>query len=219
MLLIAGFTMIVGVLGAIAQKDIKRILSFHIVSQIGYMIMGLGFFTAAGIAAAIVFIVHQIVVKGALFLVAGMVEETEGSGAIDQVDGVARRTPLLGALFLLAALSLAGLPPFSGFVGKLALVQAGFDAGRWVVVGVSLAASLLTLFSMTKIWSGVFWGVSAEGDKPRLHPGMVGAGAALVGVSLLVAVGGEQLVTFASRAAEDLLDVASYRELVLGVSP
>ncbi|MDH5423253.1 MAG: proton-conducting transporter membrane subunit [Acidimicrobiia bacterium] len=218
MLLIAGLTMVVGVLGAVAQKDIKRILSFHIVSQIGYMIMGLGFFTVAGIAATIVFLVHQIIVKSSLFLIGGLVEQSEGTGAIDAVSGVARRSPLIAALFLPAALSLAGIPPFSGFVGKLALVQAGFSAERWIVVGVSLFASLLTLFSMSKIWSGVFWGRPDRSDAPQLRRGMVAATGALVVVSIAVAVAGGPLFGYAERAATDLLDQDFYRNLVLGVS-
>ncbi len=166
-LVIAGLTMVIGVLGAIAQGDIKRILSFHIISQIGYMIMGLGFFTVAGIAAAIVFIVHQIVVKTVMFLVGGLVETVSGTGRLKDVTGVLHRFRIIALLFLPAALSLAGLPPFSGFVGKLALVQAGFDAGRWVIVGVSLFASVLTLLSMTKIWSGAFWGTPTFSPRRR----------------------------------------------------
>ena len=219
MLVIAGLTMLVGVLGAIAQKDMKRILSFHIVSQIGYMIMGLGFFTLAGLTAAIVFIVHQIVVKGTLFLVTGLVEESEGSGAIDEISGVARRSPVIGVLFLISALSLAGLPPLSGFIGKLGLMQAGFDAGRWIVVSVSLVASLLTLFSMTKIWSGVFWGEPSSEDRDRFRRGMIGATVALVAFSGLIAIAGEPLFTYAERAASELLDVSGYRDLVLGAAP
>jgi multicomponent Na+:H+ antiporter subunit D len=209
--------MIVGVLGAIAQKDIKRILSFHIVSQIGYMIMGLAFFTVAGIAAAIVFVVHQIVVKASLFLVGGLVEESYGTGAIDRVDGVAHRSPIIAWLFLPAALSLAGFPPFSGFVGKLALVEAGFDVDTWVIVAVSLAASVLTLFSMTKIWGGVFWGEPSDTTTARIAPGMIGATAALVVISLAIAFAAEPLVEYAERAATDLLVDGTYRELVLGV--
>jgi multicomponent Na+:H+ antiporter subunit D len=205
MLIIAGFTMVVGVLGAIAQTDIKRILSFHIVSQIGYMIMGLGFGTVAGVAAAIVFVVHQIIVKASLFLVGGLVEESEGTGAIDAVSGVARRSPIIAALFLPAALSLAGFPPFSGFVGKLALVEAGFATNAWIIVGVSLVASVLTLFSMTKIWAGVFWGVPNT-TKRRITPrGMALATATLVAVSLVIAVAAEPIVSYAERAADDLL--------------
>ena len=219
MLVIAGLTMVVGVLGAIAQTDIKRILSFHIVSQIGYMIMGLGFFTVAGLAAVIVFVVHQIVVKASLFLVGGLVEETEGTGSIDDVSGVARRSPIIATLFLISALSLAGFPPLSGFVGKLALVQAGFAAERWVVVSVSLFAGLLTLFSMSKIWAGVFWGTPNEGRPRRPAGGMVAATAVLVLAGITIAVAGEPLYDYAERAAADLLDPTSYRDLVLGSGP
>ncbi|NNF64544.1 MAG: Na+/H+ antiporter subunit D [Acidimicrobiia bacterium] len=218
MLVIAGLTMVVGVLGAIAQKDMKRILSFHIVSQIGYMIMGLAFFTVSGIAATIVFIVHQIVVKAALFLVTGMVEYTEGTGAIDDISGVARRSPMIAVLFLPAALSLAGFPPFSGFIGKLALIESGFDSGRWVVVGVSLVASVLTLFSMTKIWSGVFWGRTGNAQRPAVPIGMAAGAAGLVVVSIGVALGGEALLGYAQRAAVDLLTEGAYRDVVLGRS-
>ena len=204
-LVIAGLTMIVGVLGAISQGDIKRILSFHIVSQIGYMIMGLGFFTVAGIAAAIVFIVHQVIVKTVMFLVGGLVESASGTGRLKDVTGVIHRFPVIALLFLPAALSLAGLPPFSGFVGKLALIQAGFDAGRWVVVGASLFASLLTLFSMTKIWSAAFWGAPTANLQRRPSSVMVTATAALVGLSLLIGLAGQPLIEIATRAATDLL--------------
>ncbi len=217
MLVIAGFTMIVGVLGAIAQKDIKRILSFHIVSQIGYMIMGLGFFTVAGVTAAIVFMIHQIIVKASLFLVGGLVESSEGTGAIDAVNGVARRSPWIAALFLPAALSLAGFPPFSGFVGKLALVEAGFGAGSWAIVGVSLVASVLTAFSMTKIWGGVFWGKPTDERPVAVPRGMMVATASLVAVGLVLALGAQPLVEYAGRAASDLMAEGNYRGLVMGM--
>jgi len=216
MLVLAGLTMVVGVLGAIAQSDIRRILSFHIVSQIGYMVMGLGFFTVAGLAAAIVFLVHQIVVKTVLFLVGGLVEETAGTGNLAKVGGVLHRHPLVALLYLPAALSLAGLPPFSGFVGKLALVQAGFAASQAPVVAVSLAASILTLFSMAKIWAGAFWGQPTGEDCRR--PGAVGLGAtgALVAASLAIAVAAQPLLELATRAGADLLAVDVYRAVVLG---
>ena len=104
LLVLAGLTMVVGVLGAIAQNDMKRILSFHIVSQIGYMILGLGLFTVAGVAGAVFFIIHQIPVKTSLFLVSGLVEESAGSTALSRVGGLLRRTPVAAALFRLAAL-------------------------------------------------------------------------------------------------------------------
>ena len=170
-LVLAGLTMVVGVLGAIAQNDMKRILSFHIVSQIGYMLLGLGLFTVAGLAGAVLFLVHQIPVKTSLFLTSGLVEEGAGSTALNRVGGLLRRAPLTAALFGLAALSLAGIPPFSGFVGKLSLIEAGFGAEEYAIAGVALLVSLFTLFSMAKIWNGVFWG-TAEDPTLRMGDGV-----------------------------------------------
>ncbi|HWC12144.1 MAG TPA: Na+/H+ antiporter subunit D [Acidimicrobiales bacterium] len=225
LLAIAGATMVVGVLGAIAQNDVKRILSFHIVSQIGYMVMGLGLFSVAGMAGAIFYIVHHIVVKTTLFLVGGLVENATGTGALHRLGGLLHRAPLMAVLFILPALSLAGLPPFSGFVAKLALVQAGLEIDRYLIVGVSLAVSLLTLFSMTKIWAGVFWGTPQE-DPPKLAarghgrlsapPLMVVPTAALVVLGLVVALAGAPLYDLSSQAAVTLTDPAPYIQVVMG---
>jgi multicomponent Na+:H+ antiporter subunit D len=221
---IAGATMVVGVLGAIAQDDIKRILSFHIISQIGYMVFGLGISTVAGIAAAILYILHHIPVKTSLFLVGGLIEKTTGTGALHRLGGLSRRMPLAGLLFMIPALSLAGVPPLSGFFGKLALVEAGMSTGLYVVVGISLAVSLLTLFSMMKVWAGVFWG---EPDEPppleqargsgKLHlpPLMTAASAALVGLTLAIAVGVEPIYRLCIRAAEGLTDTSAYIQAVM----
>ena len=221
LLALAGATMLVGVLGAISQNDIKRILSFHIVSQIGYMILGLALFSVAGLAGAIFYIVHHIIVKTTLFLVAGLIENAAGTAALHRLSGLVRRAPIVAVLFILPALSLAGLPPFSGFVAKLALVEAGLDSGAYLVVGVSLLVSLLTLFSMTKIWAGAFWGAPDDvghggGDTaplafPRL---MVGSTGALVALSLVVAVAAGPLYDLSRTAADDLTTSAVYVEAV-----
>jgi multicomponent Na+:H+ antiporter subunit D len=214
LLIVAGLTMVVGVLGAIVQNDIKRILSFHIVSQIGYMVMGLALFTVAGVAGAILFVVHQIVVKAALFLVEGLIEQRAGHGELDRLSALARLEPLIALLFGLAALSLAGLPPFSGFVAKLALTDAGLSARSYSIVGVSLAVSLLTLYSMVKIWSNAFWGPVGAGEelppRPQRRALMTGATAGLVVVSLAVTVFAGPLTEYTRRAAHDLLNTGDY---------
>ncbi|OWY62637.1 Na+/H+ antiporter subunit D [cyanobacterium TDX16] len=224
LLVVAGLTMVVGVFGAVTQDDVKRILSFHIVSQIGYLVMGLGLFTLAGLAGAVLFVVHNIVVKTSLLLVAGLVEQRAGTGSLARLSGLARVEPLLAVLFLLPALSLAGIPPFSGFVAKLALVDAGLDAEQYVVVAVSLGVSLLTLFSMVKIWSNAFWGRTDEpGAELAPVPAgtgrralMVGSTAALVAFSLALAVFAGPLYRLSERAAADVLDPRAYVEAVLG---
>jgi multicomponent Na+:H+ antiporter subunit D len=223
-LTIAGFTMIVGVLGAIAQNDMKRILSFHIVSQIGYMILGLGLFTVSGIAGTVFFVIHQIPVKTSLFMVSGLVDNDAGSTSLDRIGGIMRRAPLAAAMFGLAALSLAGIPPLSGFVGKLSLVEAGFGSKAYVIVAVSLVGSLLTLFSMAKIWNGVFWG-SVEGPsivggdaapKVRAPLLMTGATVVLVGVTVAIALFAGPIYDLAHRAGEQLMQPTAYIQAVLG---
>lgn len=222
LLALAGLTMIVGVLGAIAQDDMKRILSFHIVSQIGYMILGVGLATVAGVAGTVLFLVHQIPVKASLFLVGGLVEHHAGSTKLSKVGGLASRTPFVAVLFGLAALSLAGVPPLSGFVGKLALVDAGLSATEYVIVGVALLGSLLTLFSMVKIWNGVFWGVAEdptllmrEGSLRPAAPLMRWAAGGLVAVTLSIAVFAGPLYRLSTRAAESLVGRDAYISAVL----
>jgi multicomponent Na+:H+ antiporter subunit D len=215
----AGATMLVGVAGALAQDDMKRILSFHIVSQIGYMLLGLGLFSVAGVAGAILFLVHQIPVKTVLFLVGGLVESTHGTSSLDRIGGLAMRWPLLAALFAVPALSLAGLPPFSGFVAKLALVDAAIASSSTVIVVVALAGSLLTLLSMTKIWLGVFWGAPAGSPAVPSVRGSLGTmefatGLAVAG-TLAVAVFSGPLWDMSERAAVELLDRQPYIEAVV----
>lgn len=217
LLWIAGITMIVGVLGAIAQNDIKRILSFHIVSQIGYMIFGLGLFTVAGLAGAILYMVHHIVVKTTLFLIGGLVEHRAGTSRLDRIGGLLRTTPLLAIVFLFTAMSLAGIPPLSGFVAKFALVEAGVRADAWAAVGVSLAVSVLTLFSMTKIWAGAFGGEiePAAQDLAPLPRRMLAPTIALAVVSLAIAASAGWLYDFTERTATEVLDADGYRSEVL----
>jgi multicomponent Na+:H+ antiporter subunit D len=227
LLVAAAATMAVGVLGAIAQDEVKRILSFQVVSQIGYAVMGLGLFTLAGLAGAIVYLVHTIVVKTTLFLTAGLVEQSEGTGRLARIGGLVHRTPVVAGLFLVSALSLVGVPPFSGFVAKLALVSAGLEAGEYAVVGVSLAVSLLALYAMMRIWTGAFWGEPerpATADETRRAdvgplggpPLMVLPTVALAALSIAVAVAAGPLYDLSLRAAADLVDPGAYVRAVLG---
>jgi multicomponent Na+:H+ antiporter subunit D len=226
-IIVAVLTMIIGGLGAIAQDDMKRILAFHIVSQIGYMIFGLGLFTVAGVAGAIIYVINNMVVKTVLFLVAGVVERRAGSSRLSEIGGLVRGAPFVALLFAVSALSLAGLPPFSGFVAKLAVIDAGIEAASWVGVAGCLVAGVLTLFSMLKIWSGVFWGVPDE--TPRSAPIidsrlggpvlMVGATAVLAAVSIAIALTAGPLLDMAVRAGEDLMERDGYIEAILGEAP
>ncbi len=224
LLVLAGFTMVVGVLGAIAQDDLRRMLSFHIVSHIGYMIFGLALFTLAGIAGAVFYVVHHIVVKTALFLVGGLVERRAGSDRLSRIGGLVRSAPMIAVLFALPALSIVGIPPFSGFVGKFALVSSGIETDEWAIVAVSLLVSVLTMYVMVRIWSGVFWGepedpaivtwiASGDSSVPRL---MTAATSAVVAMSVALMVFAGPLYDYAERTAGDLLAPQRYVEIVIG---
>ncbi len=217
-LVLAGLTMVTGVLGAIAQNEFRRILSFHIVSQIGYMIMGLGLFTPLALAASVFYIIHHIIVKTNLFLVSGIAQRFGGSFELKKLGGLYERRPVLGALFLIPALSLAGVPPLSGFFAKFLLVKAGLDVESYTIVGISLAVSLLTLYSMTKIWAEAFWKPAPQ-SAPRVPQS---AGAALwvpaitlSALTLVIGAAAGPLFELSRTAAEQLLNPQYYIQAVL----
>lgn len=157
LLVLAGFTMLTGVLGAFSQFNFRRILSFHIISQVGYMIAGLAIYKPFAFVATIFYIVHHIIVKANLFLISGVVKRLEGSFNIRRLGNLYQKTPFVGVLFLIAAFSLAGIPPLSGFWAKLLIIQAAITYKHYVIMAVQLFVGFLTLFSMLKIWNYVFW--------------------------------------------------------------
>ncbi len=160
LLVVAAATMIVGVLGAFAQAELKRILSFTLVSHVGYMIFGIAIATPLALAATIYYMVHHIVVQTTLFLVVGLIERRAGSTSILRVRGLMRAAPVIAVLYLLAALNLGGLPPFSGFIGKFALFEAAAQVGSPLMIALMVAGivtSLLTLYALMRAWNLSFW--------------------------------------------------------------
>jgi multicomponent Na+:H+ antiporter subunit D len=159
-------TMVIGILGAVAQTDVRRILSFTLVSHIGYMVFGIALGSAEGLAGAIFYVVHHIAIQTTLFLVAGLIERQGGSTAMNRLGGLAAASPLLAVLFFVPAMNLAGVPPLSGFLGKVGLLQAGVDAGGplpLTLVAGGAVTSLLTLVAISRVWSRAFW-------RPAAHP-------------------------------------------------
>ncbi|MFA9432434.1 proton-conducting transporter membrane subunit [Egicoccus sp. AB-alg2] len=243
-LTVAGITMVVGVLGAVGRGDMRGILAYHMVSQMGYLILPLGLWTLAGVTAGIVYLVQYVLVKGALFVAVGTVETLTGTGRLKALGGMVRTRPWLAVAFLLPALALAGIPPTSGFVGKYLLIRAAFVDAAWVAGGVAVLVSLFTLLSMVKIWNGAFWGVLTE--RVRQEPGGVAVGlrpvpaggagdddpvvpraasnrrvtgmvapALLVSVAVFVlGIGAQPLLELVEPAARGLLEPTAYLEAV-----
>ncbi|HKL68666.1 Na+/H+ antiporter subunit D [Salibaculum sp.] len=226
LLWVAGFTMVTGVLGAAAQNEIRKILSFHIVSQIGYMILGLALYTPLGIVGAVFYLVHHIIVKANLFLIGGVVHRATGSTDLARIGGLYKAAPLLGVLFLIPAFSLAGFPPLSGFWAKYVIVAAALEDQGWVIAGVALAVGLLTIYSMTKIWAEAFWKKHPAGYEPELNRvsaaprrWMLAPIAGLATLTMIIGLFPEPFVVFAETSAQQLLEPAGYITAVLGDAP
>lgn len=216
-LILGGLTMATGVLGVVAQSDLRRLLSFHIISQIGYVLMGLGLATTFSLAAAIYFVAHIMFAKVGLFFVAGVAYRLLGTYDLNRLGGLYQQRPLLAVLFLVPALSLGGIPPLSGFIGKLALVQAGLELGAYGIVSVALAVSLLTLYSMAKIWTYAFWR-PLEAEVPASAgrmPLLILPAGLLAALSAAMGVWSEPLFELAWSAGQELSEPGVYVRAVL----
>src|SRR5690625_351357 len=217
LLIMEAGTMLFGVFGAAVQWDTSRILSFHIVSQIGYMLFGLALGSAAAVAGSVFYLVHHMLVKTNLFLVAGAMQAGTGTFDLRRSGGLQRNRPLLAALFLIPALSLAGIPPLSGFWAKFLVIDASFGSpDSWLGVA-GLFVGLLTLYSMSKIWTEGFQKPAPAGSRPaRRIPGAMLAASALLGLATVwIGLQPELLVRFGTDSAAELATPAGYVETVL----
>jgi multicomponent Na+:H+ antiporter subunit D len=152
----------------VSQSGLKRILSFTLVSHIGYMIFGIALASPEGTAGAIFYVTHHITIQTALFLITGLVERLAGTTSLDRLGGLAVASPVLATLFFVSAMNLSGIPPLSGFLAKVGLLHAGIELGTplaWLLVVGGIVTSLLTLYALAKVWSQAFWRTLA--DSPR----------------------------------------------------
>ncbi|AKK11897.1 Na+/H+ antiporter subunit D [Corynebacterium uterequi] len=238
-------TMVVGILGAMAQNDIKRLLSFTLVSHIGYMIFGIGVGNALGLSGAIFYAVHHILVQTALFLVVGLIERQAGTSSLRRLGSLMYTAPILAVLYFIPAINLGGIPPLSGFLGKIMLLQAAANEGSWlswVLIGGAVATSLLTLYVMVLVWSKGFWRdrkdapegqlasarpaplsdvtdeveFSEREDVGKIPFGMFASTATLIAVSTAITFVAGPLSGMTTRAAQSAQDVTIYRDAVLG---
>ncbi|WP_066902651.1 Na+/H+ antiporter subunit D [Mycolicibacterium houstonense] len=245
-LLVAGLlTMVIGILGAIAQSDIKRLLSFTLVSHIGYMVFGVALGNQLGMSGAIYYVAHHIVVQTTLFLVVGLIERQAGASTLNRLGGLAAASPLLAFVFVVPALNLGGIPPFSGFIGKVALLEAGAENGSalaWTLVAGGVVTSLLTLYVVARVWTKAFWRSRADAPEGhlaaaapsvllddtqdvefadrdnvgRMPSGMLVPTGALIAVGLALTIAAGPIFGYGERSAAEVLDRGQYISAVLG---
>ncbi len=217
---LAGLTMVVGVWGAVVQYDVRRILAFHSISQIGYILMGLSLWSPLALAGGIFHMIHHSLVKSSLFLIGGGIGRIAGSEDLRKIGGLAKFSGL-ALLFLVSALALAGVPPLSGFFSKFVLVVSAFQGGHPALIGAALLTSLLTLYSMMKIWRMGFWGARKEekneerAEGTGLMKGIFWACGFSVVLVVLLSVLAGPVMKICIRAGEQILDQKAYVSAVL----
>ena len=222
---IGGLSMVVGVITATAQFEFRKVLSFHIISQVGYVIMGLGFHTVAGLTGAIFFLAHNMISKTNAFLVAGWVHKQKGTLNLKTLGDFYKDHPMWAFLFFVSAFSLAGLPPLSGFIGKYLLIKAGIEGAFLKISLIALFVGLFTLFSMVKIWIEVFWKQNPEEASPKSIapdtekplPSTIWMSGASIGLALLIIAAGifaSPLVDYCTQAAHALMTPQDYIDFI-----
>lgn len=222
LLIIAGFTMVIGGMAASTHYETRRILSYHIISQIGYMVMGLGIFTPLAIAGAIFFTVHNMIAKTNTFLVAGLVSKMKGTFYLKDIGGLFKESPYLAVLFIIPAFALAGIPPLSGFFAKFILIKAGIDDGHYVITAVAVLTAMLTLYSMIKIWNEAFLKKQPEhasrAKKDLKLTFTETFPSALLGIaSIALGIFAAKFFEISVEAADQLIDPKNYIDTVLNV--
>ncbi|TFC53947.1 MULTISPECIES: Na+/H+ antiporter subunit D [unclassified Cryobacterium] len=238
LMIVALLTMVIGILGALAQADIKRLLSFTLVSHIGYMIFGIAIGTEAAIGATIYYVVHHIMIQTTLFLCAGLIERIGGTTSLARLGGMLKAAPFVAILFFIGAMNLGGIPPFSGFLGKVALFDAGVQVGgglNYLLLAGGAATSLLTLYALARAWNMAFWRprrdvenydsamLSALQDDPHdegtvltktTSPLMTAATATMLALTVCLTVFAGPAFDLAARAAANIEEPSTYIDAV-----
>lgn len=218
LMFMAAATMILGGLGAVAYKDIPRILNYNVIVSVGFVTFGLVAATGDAINGAVFYLLHDIVAKGLLFILGGLIISASGTDRLKDMGGLIQRYPLLGWMFFILALALVGIPPLSGFPGKLLLIRGGLEEGMIGLSLIGVGSSLLVLYSLIKIFRIGFWGdpqekqIQKSGALPRA--GMTGA-AGLLLIVILAGICSEYVYSFVSQAGEVLANPELYIEAVM----
>lgn len=219
LLIIAGLTMVTGGMAAASYYETRRILSYHIISQIGYMIMGLGIFTPLALAGAVFFTIHNMIAKTGTFIAAGLISKIKGTYELKEVGGLYKQYPLLAILFIIPAFALAGFPPISGFYAKFMLLKAGIESGQYLITAIALITGFFTLYSMIKIWNEAFLKkqpeVTTVSEVVKLKFADYLPLAILAAASLLMGIFASPVFDYVMHTGNQLFDPSEYIKAVL----
>nr|WP_289036750.1 Na+/H+ antiporter subunit D [uncultured Allobacillus sp.] len=215
---LAMFTMLFGVIGALSTQNVKLIVTYNIIPAIGFILMGIGLYSTSGIEGSVYYLIHDMIIKAALFFLVGALVVAAGTDDLRKMGGLITRYPVLGWLFFVGSLVLAGVPPFSGFIGKLLLLRGSLEQEEILLTIAALITSLLILYSMVRIFVRGFWGDTVEelpeGQNKKVRNLTIPA-AILLAISIFLGIGAEFIYPHVETIANMLLDRAEYINAVL----
>lgn len=213
----AGATMILGVIGAISYRDVNKILIYNVIAGVGFVAFGMASASRTALEGLLFYMLHDMLIKTLLFLLGGALIAVAGTSKLDNMGGLIKRYPMLGWMFFISALALAGIPPFSGFPGKLLLFEGGLQTGLYGLTGIAVLSSLLMLYSVLRIFIQAFWGEPPAGVVRRPYPvnGLLIPAGILFIFIIVMGVGAEGMFQLTSRAGDILLHPNLYIDAVL----
>ncbi|MDY0408511.1 Na+/H+ antiporter subunit D [Virgibacillus soli] len=211
----AGLSMIFGVIGALSTSNIKLIIAYNIIPAIGFIMMGIGFHNADGLSGSVYYLMHDMIIKTALFLLVGAIAYVAGTSDLRKMNGLIHHYPVLGWLLFISAFVLAGIPPFSGFIGKVLLLRGAFTNEEIIIAIIALGTSLLILYSIMKIFIHGFWGEKVELREKKSTKGFIGPIIFLLLFSIVLGVGAEFIYPTIDSISTDLLEPEHYINSVL----
>ncbi|WP_449538983.1 Na+/H+ antiporter subunit D [Ferdinandcohnia sp. Marseille-Q9671] len=216
--ILAALTMLLGAIGAVAYWDIKRIITYNVVVGVGFILAGVASFTTAGMTGSLYYLIHDMIVKALIFLLAGTIIHVAGSSNLREFSGLMRLHPQFGWMFFIAALSLSGIPPLSGFLGKIFITEGTFETGYFWLGGIGLLTSLMVLYSIMKIFMNGFWGYTEvpEEKEEETTKGMLLPMGILTFLTIFLGVGTEAISEYVDLAVEVIMNPSIYIEAVLG---
>lgn len=216
----AGATIILGCMGALASRNVLTIAAYNIVIAVGFILIGLAVGTESAIAGSVYYLIHDMVAKALLFLLVGMMVYLTGEKLIDHMSGLIRNYPLFGWIYFLTMLALVGIPPLSGFVGKLLIGKGAIEAGSYVLLFLGFASSLVVLFSLLKIFLSSFYGetIITNEDKKPLPIASMASFVVLALCMIAIGLGAEQLLVYVQDATNTLVNPSIYIDAILSES-
>lgn len=207
-----------GSLGALRTYDAKRLLAYSTFGQIGFILVGIGWGTAAALAAALVYAVNHSFIKSSLLMITGVISSRTATktARLTEIGGVGKKLAFTGVLYFIGGMALAGVPPLNGFISKVALVQGGIGAGDWVILGLVVSAGMITLLYMTRTWQLVFQQAPTNGVKVKDKGDSILAPALLIGLCIALGLFGAPLLEVATQTVTQLADSQIYINAVFG---